>query len=100
MDQLRMTLEGLPHPPEPPTAEEVFRTSVTALVTFASCPQRFHWSEIDRLPRRPSPGMRAGMELHRRIELYNRGSQTVDLSGWQLSDAVEYHGAIAAGAAA
>jgi DNA helicase-2/ATP-dependent DNA helicase PcrA len=74
VDQLRLTLDGLPDPPEPPTAEEGFRTSVTALVTFASCPQRFYWSEVDRLPRRPSPGMRAGVELHRRIELHNRGT--------------------------
>jgi DNA helicase-2/ATP-dependent DNA helicase PcrA len=78
VEQLRITLEGLPDPPEPATGEEAFRTSVTALVTFASCPQRFHWSEVDRLPRRPSSARRAGVELHRRIELHNRGTMPLE----------------------
>ena len=47
--------------------------SVTGLVTYADCPKRYYWSEVDRLPRRPGPAARRGLELHRRIELHNRG---------------------------
>jgi len=74
LGQLTMVLDDLPastgQAPEPAP----FRTSVTGLVTFATCPQRFHWSEVDRLPRRPSPAMRHGVEVHRHIELHHRGS--------------------------
>lgn len=78
VDQLRITLEGLPEPPEPQQGDAGFRTSVTGLVTYASCPRRFFWSEIDRLPRRPSPALRHGIEVHRRIELHNRGTLALD----------------------
>ena len=78
MDQLRITLDGLPEPtPDAPT-DDRFRTSVTGLVTLATCPKRFYWSEVDRLPRRPSAAMRRGVDLHRRIEVYNRGSMALD----------------------
>jgi len=86
MEQLRITLEGLPDPPQPVPEEEGFRTSVTALVTFASCPQRFHWTEVDRLPRRPSLSMRAGVELHRRIELHNRGTVPLEEAAEEFFD--------------
>ena len=57
------------HDPEPdPTV-----ISVSGLVTYADCPKRYFWSEVDRLPRRPGPAARRGTELHRRIELHNRG---------------------------
>jgi len=74
LGQLNTVLNGLPEegPAQPP--DRPFRTSVTGLVTYARCPRRFHWSDIDRLPRRPSSGLRRGTELHRRIELHNRGS--------------------------
>lgn len=49
------------------------RTSVTGLVTYAACPKRHYWTEVDRLPRRPSPAARRGVEVHRRIELHNLG---------------------------
>jgi DNA helicase-2/ATP-dependent DNA helicase PcrA len=84
--QLRLELEGLPRPTPSPRAEDVFRTSVTGLVTFATCPQRFHWSEVDRLPRRPSPAMRHGIEVHRRIELHNRGAVPLDEADPDLYD--------------
>jgi len=57
------------HDPEPEPAV----ISVTGLVTYADCPKRYYWSEVDRLPRRPGPAARRGLELHRRIELHNRG---------------------------
>ena len=60
MGQLSMVLDDLPESLGRRGARRSFRTSVTGLVTFASCPQRFHWSEVDRLPRRPSAAMRHG----------------------------------------
>ena len=47
--------------------------SVTGLVTYAQCPKRFFWSEVDPLPRRRNMAAIAGTELHRRIELHQRG---------------------------
>jgi DNA helicase-2/ATP-dependent DNA helicase PcrA len=78
VDELRLELAGLPEagPTQPDTAP--FRTSVTALVTLAGCPRRFRWTEIDRLPRRPAPAARRGVEVHRRIELFNRGTVAFD----------------------
>ena len=49
-------------------------TSVTSLVTYATCPKRFYWTDIDRLPRRPSSAARRGVDVHRRIELFHRGA--------------------------
>lgn len=56
----------------PDTADH--STSVTGLVTYAACPKRFFWSEVERLPRRPSRAARRGVEVHRRIELHNLGA--------------------------
>ena len=78
VDQLGMKLEGLPAPLETPPADDRFRTSVTGLVTFATCGLRFRWEHIDRLPRRPSAAARRGVELHRRIELHHRGTVAFD----------------------
>jgi len=70
--QLLLALEGLPEAPEPPQ-DSTIRTSVTGLVTLATCPRRFQWSEIDRLPRRPSRSLRHGADFHRKVELHNLG---------------------------
>lgn len=70
-------LRDLPGEPPPP-APQPFRTNVTGLVTFASCPRRFHWSAVDRLPRQPSPARQIGLDLHRRIEQHNRGAIPLD----------------------
>jgi DNA helicase-2/ATP-dependent DNA helicase PcrA len=56
---------------ESPDDERV--VSVTGLVTYAQCPKRFYWSSVDPLPRRRNPAAVAGTELHRRIELHQRG---------------------------
>ncbi|HLF60549.1 MAG TPA: ATP-dependent DNA helicase [Acidimicrobiia bacterium] len=57
-----------------PQAPQDQRTvSVTGLVTYAQCPKRFYWSAVDPLPRGRSPSAVAGTELHRRIELHQRG---------------------------
>jgi DNA helicase-2/ATP-dependent DNA helicase PcrA len=84
--QLSLVLDGIPDPPAADADPGPFRTSVTGLVTFASCPQRFHWSEVDRLPRRPSPAMRRGVEVHRRIELHHRGAVPLDEADESLYD--------------
>jgi DNA helicase-2/ATP-dependent DNA helicase PcrA len=76
VDQLGMEL-GAGTEPEPAVAEP-FATSVTGLVTYATCPKRFFWSEVDRLPRRPSAAARRGVDLHRRIELHNRGAMALE----------------------
>lgn len=63
----------LPEPALHPATERL-TTSVTGLVTYATCPKQFFWSEIDRLPRRPSPASRRGVEIHRKIELHHLGA--------------------------
>ncbi len=75
--QLELVLEGLPAPLET-AAERDPSTSVTGLVTLASCPKRYYWSEIDRLPRRPSRWLKRGTAVHRQIELHHRGISPLD----------------------
>ncbi|NNJ47421.1 MAG: ATP-dependent helicase [Acidimicrobiia bacterium] len=79
VDQLSLVLGSLP---EPATGEgeSPSTTSVSGLVTYATCPKRFYWSEVDRLPRRPAPWLKRGVELHRKIELHNRGVVPLDLA--------------------
>ncbi|MET0830949.1 MAG: ATP-dependent DNA helicase, partial [Acidimicrobiia bacterium] len=75
--QLELMLDGLPTGPvaaPSPTPA----TSVTGLVTMASCPRRFYWTEVDPLPRRPGPWLRRGSEVHRRIELHHLGVRPFD----------------------
>ena len=70
----------------PATNDSLVSTSVTGLVTYAHCPQRFFWSEVERLPRRPSAAARAGTRVHRRIELHQRGQIPLDDFGPELYD--------------
>jgi DNA helicase-2/ATP-dependent DNA helicase PcrA len=56
--------------------------SVTGLVTYAQCPKRFYWSSVDPLPRKRNLPAVAGTELHRRIELHQRGQVPFE----QMSD--------------
>ena len=83
-----MMVDGLPDAPEPSLAEDTPGTSVTGLVTLASCPQRFFWNEIDRLPRRPAAWLKRGVEVHRQIELHNLGRLAFDDLHDDLYDAV------------
>jgi len=71
--QLRLVLDGLPKEPEPTLADSGLRVSVSNLVTYATCPLRYFWTSVDPLPRRSSPAARRGIDVHRRIELHNRG---------------------------
>jgi RecB family exonuclease len=66
--------------PDPPEAEEsdIVITSATGLVTYATCPKRYHWTSVDPLPRRASDAARRGTEIHRRIELHNLGIVPLD----------------------
>jgi DNA helicase-2/ATP-dependent DNA helicase PcrA len=73
----RQILLDLPES-KPPEPESATTTSVTGLVTYAGCPQQFYWSEVDRLPRRPNPAARRGIEVHRQIELHHRGQMALD----------------------
>jgi ATP-dependent exoDNAse (exonuclease V) beta subunit len=75
--QMRLDLESLPEPTagEP---KERKATSVTGLVTLARCPQQFRWAFVDRLPTRPSPALRRGVEFHRKVELHNLGRIPLD----------------------
>ena len=70
--QLRLELESLPQPvvAQRPIARS---TSVTGLVTLARCPLQFKWAFVQRLPRRPSPALRRGVQFHRSVELHNLG---------------------------
>jgi DNA helicase-2/ATP-dependent DNA helicase PcrA len=86
--QLRLVLAGLPEPVEAGTGEAAFRTSVTGLVTLAGCPRRYQWAEIERLPRRPTAAAARGVELHRRIELHNRGSLALGEADESFYDSV------------
>ncbi|HEY6634316.1 MAG TPA: ATP-dependent DNA helicase, partial [Acidimicrobiia bacterium] len=62
--------------------------SVTGLVTYAQCPQRYYWSDVDPLPRRPNPAAVTGSEIHRRIELHQRGHIPFDDLEPELYDVV------------
>ncbi len=72
--------------------------SVTSLVTYATCPKKYYWSEVDRLPRRPSPAARRGVDVHRKIELYQRGAVPFDDVTDDLYDVPEPGPADVAGA--
>lgn len=60
--------------PEMEPEAERRATSVTGLVTYAACPKQYFWSEVDRLPRRPSTAALRGVDVHRRIELHSLGT--------------------------
>lgn len=72
-----------------PAPVETRSVSVTGLVTYAQCPKRFFWSEVDRLPRRRNPAAVAGTELHRRIELHQRGQVPFEQMQPELYDVVD-----------
>jgi CRISPR/Cas system-associated exonuclease Cas4 (RecB family) len=69
--------------------EQRHSVSVTGLVTYAQCPKRFFWSEIDPLPRRRNPAAMAGTDLHRRIELHQRGQVPFETLEPELYDVID-----------
>ena len=86
VEEFEQTLLDLPKPTESDPPPEHSAVSVTGLVTYATCPKRYYWTEVDRLPRRPGPGARRGTRLHRRIELHNRGMVPFDDLAGDLYD--------------
>jgi DNA helicase-2/ATP-dependent DNA helicase PcrA len=76
--ETRQRLFELAEPSQEPGTEEPPTVSVTGLVTYAQCPKRFYWSDVDPLPRRPNPAATRGTEVHRRIELHQRGQVPFD----------------------
>ena len=62
----------------PPTPAATPTVSVTGLVTYAQCPKRYYWTDVDPLPRRRNPAANRGTDIHRRIELHQRGQVPFD----------------------
>jgi len=89
VDEFQDMLFSLPEPADDDQAPALPKTSVTGLVTYARCPKQFFWSEIDRLPRRPSAAARRGVEVHRRIELHNLGAVPLEDLDEVTYDSVE-----------
>jgi DNA helicase-2/ATP-dependent DNA helicase PcrA len=70
--------------------DETPRTvSVTGLVTYAQCPKRFYWTDIDPLPRRRNPAAVRGSEIHRQIELHQRGEVPFEDMAPDLYDSID-----------
>jgi DNA helicase-2/ATP-dependent DNA helicase PcrA len=90
-NEFEQMILDLPVPLAAP-AEHSMSTSVTGLVTYASCPRRFFWSEIDRLPRMSSGRARTGTLVHRAIELHNRGHVPLEDVDWNSVDPFEESG--------
>ena len=85
-NQRLFALDEVPaHDEEGPAAV----VSVTGLVTYAQCPKRFYWTDIDPLPRRRNLAAVRGSEIHRRIELHQRGQVPFDDLEPDLYDMIE-----------
>ncbi|MGI9610719.1 MAG: PD-(D/E)XK nuclease family protein, partial [Acidimicrobiia bacterium] len=80
VDQLSLILDDLPEADPDSQSDATTTTSVSSLVTYATCPKRYFWTDVDRLPRRPAPWLKRGVELHRKIELHNRGVVPLELA--------------------
>ena len=78
LEEFQQRLFKIPEPSLPDAAPGPAQVSVSALVTYAECPLRFFWSAVDRIPRRPSAAARRGVDVHRKIELHNRGAVPLD----------------------
>ncbi len=97
VEEFQQLLFRLPDPVMPVETQEM-STSVTGLVTYASCPKRYEWSEVDRLPRRYSRSARRGVEVHRRIELHHRGIVPLEEIVPTLYDIADHEGTSTASA--
>jgi DNA helicase-2/ATP-dependent DNA helicase PcrA len=51
--------------------------SVSSVLAYLRCPKLFFWSQVRPLPRRPSEAARLGTEVHKWIELQERGQGTL-----------------------
>lgn len=94
--EFQQMLFDLPEPPAAAPRDRV-ETSTTGLVTYAQCPLRYYWAEVDRLPRRAGPAARRGIEIHRRIELHHRGVMPLEEPDPDLYDRLPDEDAMADG---
>ncbi len=74
---------------EPVAEESSASISVTGLVTYAQCPKRYFWTGVDPLPRRRHDAAVRGSEIHRRIELHQRGQIPFEDMESDLYDVVD-----------
>ena len=88
-DEMQTRLFSLADPAKPSMGPETDTVSVTGLVTYAQCPKRFYWTSVDPLPRRRNLAAVRGTEVHRRIELHQRGQVPLDLVDDELYDVIE-----------
>lgn len=86
VDAMEDRLFRLAEPMGDEGVDEATTTSVTGLVTYAQCPKRFYWSQVDPLPRNRNPAAARGTELHRRIELHQRGHVPFEELSGELYD--------------
>jgi len=86
---INQRLFNLAAPASDGTVEDHDTVSVTGLVTYAQCPKRFFWTNVDPLPRRPNPAANRGTEVHRRIELHQKGQVPFEEMTDDLYDVVE-----------
>ena len=88
-DQWGQRLFDLAQVEEIATEPETPTVSVTGLVTYAQCPKRYFWTDVDPLPRRRNLAATRGTEIHRRIELHQRGQMPFEELEPGLYDAVD-----------
>lgn len=100
VEETTAQLFRLAEPRETSAGEKGRAVSVTGLVTYAQCPKRFYWTDIDPLPRRPNPAALRGSELHRRIELDQLGQVPFEEFSDDLYDSVGEDGPVEGGFAA
>lgn len=63
---------GAQEPRHPPLIDRHgrVRLSFSRIELYASCPRRFRYSAIDRLPRRPAPQLSFGTSIHHALEAF------------------------------
>ncbi|MEE8375107.1 MAG: PD-(D/E)XK nuclease family protein, partial [Acidimicrobiia bacterium] len=86
---INQRLFNLAAPASDETVDDHDTVSVTGLVTYAQCPKRFFWTNVDPLPRRSNPAANRGTEVHRRIELHQKGQVPFEEMTDDLYDVVE-----------
>ena len=96
VDEINQRLFNLAEPASSDDEAEPDAVSVTGLVTMAQCPKRFFWTDVDPLPRRRNPAATRGTEVHRRIELHQKGQVPFDEMSEDLYDVTDGEGSVGA----
>jgi ATP-dependent DNA helicase UvrD/PcrA len=86
---MNQRLFNLAKPSPDETVDDHDTVSVTGLVTYSQCPKRFFWTNVDPLPRRLNPAANRGTEVHRRIELHQKGQVPFEEMTDDLYDVIE-----------